>query len=136
MHFCRDWRFVFMSLSLELCWQNKSSVMTTNLKKIQRPIQTLTTNVNSNVPNFGHLFTLFASADRKKVQSKELYTEKTQHTVVHTHTNLRVSSFCARHAWREFETPPPWPKLGTMVLTLATRPPRHLCNKQSGLLDV
>ncbi len=48
-----------------------------------------------------------------KVQSRELYTEKTQHTVVHTHTNLRVSSFCVGHAWREFETPPPWPKLDT-----------------------
>ncbi len=30
----------------------------------------------------------------RKVQFIELYTEKTQHTVVHTHTSLQVSSFC------------------------------------------
>ncbi len=48
-----------------------------------------------------------------KAQFRELYKEKTQHTVVHTHTNLRVSSFCVGHVRREFETPPPWPKLGT-----------------------
>ncbi len=49
----------------------------------------------TNVPNFGHLFALFASADRNKGAVRELYTEKTLHTVVvHTHTNLRVSTFC------------------------------------------
>ncbi len=48
----------------------------------------------SNVPNFGHLFILFASADRKKSAVRELHMEKTQHTVVHTHINLRVSNFC------------------------------------------
>ncbi len=64
-----------------------------------------------------------------KVQSRDIHMQKTQHTVVHTHTNLRVSSFCVGHALREFETPPPftfrhvchqklyffqkWPKLGT-----------------------
>ncbi len=48
-----------------------------------------------------------------EVLSRELYMEKTLHTVVHTHTNLGVSSFCVGHARREFETPPAWPKLGT-----------------------
>ncbi len=48
-----------------------------------------------------------------EVLSRELHMQKTQHAVVHTHTNLRVSSFCVGHARREFEIPPPWPKLGT-----------------------
>ncbi len=49
----------------------------------------------------------------RKVLSSELYTEKTLNTVVHTHTNLRVSSFCVGHARRQFETQPAGPKLGT-----------------------
>ncbi len=52
-------------------------------------------------------------ATQRKLVSKELHTEKMQHTLVHIHTNLQVSSFYVGHAWREFETPPPWPKLGT-----------------------
>ncbi len=48
-----------------------------------------------------------------KALSRVLHMQKTQQTVVHTHTNLRVSSFCVGHARREFETQPPWPKLGT-----------------------
>ncbi len=40
----------------------------------------------------------------RKVLSGELYTEKMLHIVVHTRTNLRVSSFCVEHARREFET--------------------------------
>ncbi len=66
------------------------------------------------MPNFGHLFIPYLLLlTERKVQFRELYTEKTQHTVVQTHTNLRVSSFCVGHARWEFETPPPWPKLGT-----------------------
>ncbi len=62
---------------------------------------------------FGHLFTILLLPTERKVQSRELYTEMTEHTVVHTHTNLLVSSFCVGHARREFEIPSPWPKLGT-----------------------
>ncbi len=38
---------------------------------------------------------------------------KRRSIVVHTHTSLRVSSFCVEHARREFETRPRWPRLGT-----------------------
>ncbi len=67
----------------------------------------------SNVPNFGHLFTLFASADRKNSTVQiTLYGKDATYSSTHSH-KLRVSSFCVGHARREFETPPPWPKLST-----------------------
>ncbi len=65
------------------------------------------------MPNFGHLFTLFASAYRNKSAIQRTSYAKDPAYVVHIHTNLHVSSFCVGHAGREFETQPPWPKLGT-----------------------
>ncbi len=61
----------------------------------------------SNVPNFGHLFTLFASADRKKsAVQRTLHGEDATYSSTH-------SSFCAGHVRREFDTQRAWPKLGT-----------------------
>ncbi len=56
----------------------------------------------------------------RKVLTREHYTENTLHTVIHTHTNLRVSSLCKDMHGGNLKQPA-WPKLGTqMVLTLAT----------------
>ncbi len=71
------------------------------------------TSLTSNVPNFAHLFTLFASADRNKSAVQRTLCGKDAAYPSTLHTQTCGFLVCVGHARREFETQPPWPMLGT-----------------------